>query len=208
MANLFDDDFTQELKEDLLSSATDGFTFSLDNFGTDVMINNIQSKILVKNKASGSEKEISAKLGDIGVGDTILMNNVNWLVVDLPVENEIYTKGHIRRCNTTFPLKAVKKRILIGHDNDGRPKYSDTFEIKEEPCIASTTYPTGKDNEQLPLPHGMIDIVIKYQQSESLSINENFTIYNQNYEIISIDYTKVINGVGIITIRGQREVGK
>jgi hypothetical protein len=206
MDNMFENEFTDELKQDYLTSAVDGFNFSVDNFGIDVLINGIPSKVLLKNKKNGNDKEISAKINEIHVGDLIEMNSQKWLIVDLPVENEIYSKATLRRCNTYFPIIQNRTRELIGYDGDERPTYSYSFETYSEPCIASTTYPTGNDNEQLPLPEGTIDITIKYQMADNIAVNENFQIYSENYETVSIDYTKVIDSVGVMTIRGRREV--
>jgi hypothetical protein len=204
---MFDNEFNDELKQDYLTSAIDGFNFSVENFGIEVLINGVLGKILLKNMHSGNEKEISAKLDEIHVGDLIEIKNQKWLIIDLPVENEIYSKATLKRCNTSFPIKHNIEKILVGHDNDGRPTYTQSFDIHDEPCIASTTYPTGNDNEQLPLPEGTIEITVKYQTADNIKINQNFKVYEENYVIVNIDYTKVIESQGILIIRGKREVG-
>lgn len=207
MDNMFDAEFTEQLKQDYQSSALDGFNFSVENFGIDTLVNSVPKKVLLKNRYFGNEKEISAKIDEIHIGDIVEFKSQKWLIIDLPVENEIYSKATIRRCNTTFPIKRNKTKILSGRDNDGRPIYSETFDLLDEPCIVSTYYQTGSENQQLPLPQGTIDIIMNYMTGDNIAINKNFKMYGQNYVILEIDYTKVLNGKGIVTIRGGREVG-
>lgn len=210
--NMFDSGMSAELMADFISSATDGFNFSLDNFGIDAMINKISSKILLKDKPIGTEKEISAKAGTIHVGDIVEFKNQTWLAVDLPMEingYDIFAKATIRRCNTTFKIIHNKSRILSGHDGDGRPIYSNTSDVIDVPCIASSThYMRFLENSELPLPDGFIEVTITYQTGDNLKVGEHFDIYDKRFQIDNIDYTKVIDGMGIIVIRGKMGAGK
>ena len=208
MATMFDNSFSEEFKKDYMTSAIDGFNFSVENFGIEVKINSKATKVLLKNKVSGHEKEISAKLEEINVGDLVEIGTQKWLIVDLPVENEIYSKASLRRCNTTFVIKDKIQRVMTGRDDDDRPIFTEIAETINEPCIATNTYSTGNENEQLPLPDGNIDVIMRYRNADSLVINKNFVLYNQTYEIYNIDYTKVIDGNGIMIVRGKREVSR
>lgn len=208
MANMFDDAFTDDIKNDFLQSQIDGFSFSLENFGITSLINGVTKKILIKNRANGNEKEISVNLNDVKIGDIVELKQQKWLAIDLPVENDIYTKAIIKLCNVTFPIQRNTVKTYLGKDRDGRPNYSYAFDTINEPCIASMTWQSDNDSEQMQLPNGFLDITLKYQTGDNIRINQKFKIYDMTYEIINIDYTKVINGNGIMIIRGKREVTK
>lgn len=210
--NMFSDSgMTSEIMNDFLQSASDGFNFSLDNFGLDVTINDVPAKMLIKDKPIGTQKEISLKSNTIHIGDVIKFKNQTWLCIDIPMETNgynIFEKATIMRCNTTFKIFHNKTRILTGKDKDGRPVYSETFDEIDAPCIASSThFMRFVENGELPLPDGFIEVTLTYQTGDNLRVGKMFDIYDKRFQIDNIDYTKVIDGVGIIVIRGKMEAG-
>lgn len=190
---------------------------SLDGFeGYDVLINNEKSsKILLYQKydAEGSHKKIIGKIEDIELGNLLYFKDFNWLVISFPEDNKIYRKAEIQLCNATFPIKYNKKKVLLRDENGkvitddfGKPEYTEAYEIeKDEPCVVENKLiNTLSDNDQIQLPNGQISIKLKYQQSDTIQLNYVFNMFNDNYKIIDIDYTKVINNVGIVIIRAKK----
>lgn len=97
-------------------------------------------------------------------------------------------------------MKTVK-----GYTQLGKPIYEEFYTVdKLEPCIVETSSGSANTDAQLVIPRNSIFITIKYQPSETIAINYQFTMYNNKYKIVDIDYTKVINEKGIIKILAER----
>lgn len=185
--------------------------------GYDVIINDTrQTKVLMYQKydAENTCKKIIGKVEDIELGNLLFFNNLNWLVTTFPEDNKIYRKAEIKLCNATFPIKFNKTKILLRDDNGniikdqfGRPVYKEGYEIeKDDPCIVETKAINSlSDSNQIQLPNGQIQITLKYQPSDTIQLNYVFNMFNDSFKIIDIDYTKVINNIGIVTIRAKRE---
>jgi hypothetical protein len=54
------------------------------------------------------------------------------------------------------------------------------------------------ENNQLPIPQGQLRVTLSYR--DDVKVNDTFSMYNNTYKIRGIDYTKVVNGKGIITL--------
>lgn len=186
----------------LLENSLSGFE------GYDVLINNsIESKVLVYQKydADSNVKKVIGRIAEIEQGNLLLIDNINWLIISFPEDNKIYRKAEIQICNSTYPIKSNKTRVLVGHDTYGKPVYKDVYEIDRlEPCIVEMGSVTTDTDRQLVIPNNSIQITIKYQLSDTLKENYEFTMYNNKYKIIAIDYTKILNEKGIIKILAER----
>ncbi len=68
------------------------------------------------------------------------------------------------------------------------------------PCIVESSIKNNEANKQLNLPDGRIVITMKYQQIDNVKNNEKFQMYDNTYNIVNIDKTKVINEIGLMTI--------
>jgi hypothetical protein len=49
-----------------------------------------------------------------------------------------------------------------------------------------------------PLPQGQLRVTMSYR--DDVKVNDTFSMYNNTYKIRGIDYTKVINGKGIMVL--------
>lgn len=203
-SNYHNTDLNAKLSHDgllLLEKSLSGFE------GYDVTINNtVQSRILIYQKydADSQTKKVVGRIEDIDIGNLIKQGDLNWLVVTFPKDNKIYRKAEIQLCNSTFPLISNKTRNLLGVDNEGRPAYFFEETVIQEPCIADTSFPQVNDNAKIVLPEGKLFVTIKYQTGENLKVNETFKMYGNTYKITNFDYTKVINGKGILVIHAEQ----
>lgn len=193
---------------------------SLDGFeGTDVFINGTtQSKVLMYQKwdANTETKKVIGHIADIELGNLFKIDELNWLVTTFPEDNKIYRKAEIRLCNSTFPIESNKTSVLkrdengdIVRDRYGRPVMIESGgEIIQEPCIVETGYYFNNRNEQITLPEDRVLVTLKYQEAPNVNENVRFEMYKSRFKITHIDYTKVINGKGVMTITGERVTDK
>lgn len=182
--------------------------FSNSLFSETVLINGIEYEaIITQEKKSEDKKLLLLPNTTVAIGSTVEMNNNSYLIMDFQGEgiHEIYPSATLKKCNSTYPIKSNKTRVLKGHNQLGKPVYEDTYSIdKLEPCIVD--YGTGStDTEsQLVIPKNTIFVTLKYQQSDTIDYNYEFEMYNNKYKIKDIDYTKVINEKGIIKLIAER----
>jgi hypothetical protein len=183
---------------------------SLSGFESyEVVINNsMNSRVLVYQKydADSTTKKVIGRIEDIEQGNVLSIDNVNWLITTFPEDNKIYRKAEMKLTNSTYPIKSNKTRVLIGHDSYGKPIYRESYEIdKPVPCIVEVGTTTTDTNAQLVIPKNTMYITLQHQPSDTIAENYEFTMYNNNYKIVDIDYTKVIGEKGIIKIIAERE---
>lgn len=151
---------------------------------------------------------ISKSIYTPSFGDFIEYQGNFYLNVFLPEERETYWSSKARLCNSTYPIKSNKTRVLKV-DTQGNPvldKFGDPVYIVNEgtitniPCIVESSIIAADENKQLPLPQGQLRVTLQYQNVEDIQVNKTFTMYNNTYMIRYVDYTKVINDKGIITL--------
>ncbi|PLR99643.1 hypothetical protein [Bacillus sp. T33-2] len=209
------------------NNATDGIVnsskqtiknnFSNSLFSETVLIDAVEYEVIVTQEKKSEDKKILLKPDtQIYVGSVVKIKNSHYLTMDFLGEgiNEIYPTASLKLCNSSLPIVSNKTRDLLRDENgnpvlddDGRPQYVETGgETIPEPCIVENKVSTGKDNEQLPLPEGRINVTLKYQVSDSLKVNSEFILYGNTYKILDIDMTKVIGDKGIILLNAERVV--
>jgi hypothetical protein len=185
---------------------------SLDGFeGNDVTINSeFQSKVLIHQKwdANTETKKVIGHIADIELGNLLKIDNYNWLITTFPEDNKIYRKAEIRLCNATFPIESNKTSVLKGYDKYNRPVYADEITIIDEPCIVETKYYFNNRNEQITLPEDRILITMKYQSASNIDISKEFEMYKSRFKITHFDFSKVINGKGVMVFTGERVMDK
>jgi hypothetical protein len=140
------------------------------------------------------------------IGDYIKYKDLFYLNVHLSEERETYWSSKARLCNSTFPIQTNKTSVLVGTDDYGRPEYEYAESIKQEPCIVEPRYFFKGMTDQMTNPQDSIAVTLKYQESDSLQENHEFDMYKSKYKITFIDYSKVINGKGVITVTGERVI--
>ena len=191
------------------------FEKSLNGFeGKDVTIDTLLTKAIITSKYNskfGELKYIFARKNEINRGSLVNYNNENWLVTSIPNDNGIFKKAEIQLCNSTFPIKTDETSILLT-DADGNPildRFGDEQfipsggELISIPCIVETNYYNKDNNVQLSLPDNSIKITIQYNNSSCIKLNYGFDMYGSKYKIAHIDYSKVINNVGLLIITAK-----
>ncbi|MEH7116036.1 hypothetical protein V7128_01255 [Neobacillus vireti] len=182
---------------------------SLNGFeGYDVLINNLtESKVLVYQKydSESTVKKVIGRIGDIDIGNVMTIDNLNWLIITLPEDNKIYRKAEMQLCNSTYPIKTNKTRVLKGLNDFGEKIYDYVDgTVTELPCIVSSTTTSDSVDEAINLPEGQISITLPYVENAEIAEGKEFFMYGSKFKIIGIDYTKSINKVGILIIKGKK----
>ena len=158
--------------------------------------------------SDGEAMKVIGRIGEIERGSYILYNNETWLITTKPEDNGTYRKAEAKLCSTTFPIKENDKEIIVDFDEWGRPIVETvTGEIIMMPCVpkmndASTSI--ADVNEEINLLDNQIKITIPYRESPSIEHDKRFVVYNESYRIIRIDPSKSVNGVGLLSITGER----
>lgn len=189
-----------------------------DSFYTDtVLIDDVSTKALIKHeKKSENKKLILLPESNIDIGVSVRCGESNYLVVDFLGEGiyEVYPTATLKLCNSTFPITSDKTTILL-RDEDGNLVLDDydrpiPIEVGGEPidipCVVETKYYFNNRNEQITLPEDRIMITMKYLEAEDIQINKRFSMYKSSFKITFVDYSKVINGIGVMTLTGERVV--
>jgi hypothetical protein len=183
---------------------------SLNGFeGYDVVINESNSsRVLIyqKHDADSETKQVIGQIADIERGNVLKQGELNWLIITLPEDNKIYRKAEMKLCNSTFPIQTNKTSVLVGTDDFGRPDFETVETITHEPCIVEPRYFFKGMVDQMTNPQDSLAVTLKYQESDSLQENHEFDMYKSKYKITFIDYSKVINGKGVITVTGERVI--
>lgn len=173
-----------------------------------VVVDDIEQTAIVKQKKKSEDKNIIFKPDTkLNIGSIVEWKNKPYLIIDFLGEGiyEMYPTATVKLCNSAYPIKLNKTETIVGHNQLGKPISKDVYEIdKQEPCVVEMGIITTSTDKQLVIPNNQILVTIKYQQSDTLKENHEFTMFNNKYKIIHIDYTKVINEKGIIKITAER----
>lgn len=171
-------------------------------------INGVQYETLYSQGKTSEEKSLLFTPNTkVDIGSAVELNNHSYLIMDFQGEgiNEIYPSATLKQCNSIYPIKANKTRILKGHNQLGKPIYEESYAIDTTtPCIVDTGNYTANTDSQLVIPRNTMYITLQYLHSYTIDYNYEFEMYNNKYKIIDIDYTKVINEKGIIKIIAER----
>ncbi|MFO1442802.1 hypothetical protein KDN24_06185 [Bacillus sp. Bva_UNVM-123] len=181
-----------------------------------VKVNGIETDSIVNNTKEYTEKQIFFKPDVIkDIGSIVEYKEKTYLLMRF-IENEIYPTATLRLCNSTFPIETNKTPVLM-RDEDGNPK-KDKYNRPilspssglpiNKPCIVETKYYFNNRNEQVTLPEDRIMVTLKYQEAPNIEINEEFEMYKSRFRITFIDYSKVVNTVGVMTLTGERVMNK
>lgn len=189
------------------TSVNNAFTNSL--FTDFIKVNGIQFEANITQKKESSDKQVLFRPDTkIDIGSVVEIKGKSYLVIDFIGEgiNEIYPTAKLKLCNSTFPIQSNKSQILVGTDSEGRPIYQDTYETTYLPCVVTDKLYVNNADEQLPLPEGKLLIIVQFIDFNMVKENYEFTMYNSAYKVTSIDYTKVVNNKGYITIHADKVV--
>jgi len=184
--------------------------FNLSPFSESVLIDDVEFKAVITQGGKSKNKTLLLQPDTvIAIGSNVKVNNNNYLVMDFRGEgiNEVYPTASLEICNSFFPAITDKTRVLIGYDDDKRPVYKEESKEIKIPCVVETTISVNTDKtDQILLPKGSIKISMKYQKQPNIKVNSVFKMYDSEYKIEDIDYSQVINEVGIMTIYAKKDV--
>jgi hypothetical protein len=174
-----------------------------------ITINGTQYETLYSQGKTSNEKSLLfVPNTKIDIGSVVELNGNSYLIMDFQGEgiNQIYPSATLKLCNSTYPIKSVKTKVLK-LDSQGKPvtdKFGDPVYIYTDgaitslPCIVESSIIAADENKQLPLPQGQLRVTMSYR--DDVKVNDTFPMYNNTYKIRGIDYTKVINGKGIMVL--------
>jgi hypothetical protein len=174
-----------------------------------ITINGTQYETLYSQGKTSNEKSLLfVPNTKIDIGSSVELNGNSYLIMDFQGEgiNEIYPNATLKLCNSTYPIKSTRTRVLK-KDSEGKTvldKFGDPVYVYTDgattslPCIVESSIIAADENKQLPLPQGQLRVTLSYR--EDVKVNDTFSMYNNTYKIRGIDYTKVINGKGIMLL--------
>ncbi|MED1863232.1 hypothetical protein P4V41_07170 [Fictibacillus nanhaiensis] len=189
------------------------FEYGLDGFeGYTVQMDGTDKKVLIYNSFSdkqGTTKHVIGQIADIERGKTLLVNDDYWIIISKPDDNKIYRKASIRLCNSKFPLPGgTEVKTKIGNDpRTGRPVYETVISPPTLlPCIVESTIYLPNDSQSIQLPNGKILVTIPYTVNDAIAENKEFEMYGEQYQIVGIDRSQSVEGVGLMILHCEREV--
>lgn len=141
----------------------------------------------------------------VNVGDYITYKGYTYLATN-KVDVEMYPQLFGELCNTEFPISTEERKVRIGTDHFGRPIYKiETVAIKK-PCVMVDKIYSQADNSPIPLPDGSIVAKLPYSDDENHipKINSTVEFYQNQYQVTTVSFEFVINGVGYIEVQLQR----
>lgn len=148
---------------------------------------------------------------NINNGDYIHYQNFTYLVTDRKISDE-FPEGIGELCNATFPLK-TESTFDYFRDDQGNIVYDDvsgepiTIPVEAKdinlPCVVENKYRVSDKSEQMWVADNDITIILPYHSE--IKMGKTFEMYDDIYKIVNIDFTKVINNTGILTLRGEKE---
>lgn len=96
-----------KLQNDIISKSVDSLSYKT------VFINNIERHLMIDKNTKLSTKSIKTLPNEkIDLGNLVVWNNINWLVTEIDLDNEVYTKGTISLCNWLFKWQDSSGNIL------------------------------------------------------------------------------------------------
>lgn len=189
----------QSAKDEIINDfKSSPFYFQID-------IDGILTDCRVVSTNKSNEKELLFLPETIkNVGEVVTYNNTKWLIIEF-FDNEIFPKAIMRQCNQTLTLQTGVTKTQIGTDPMGRPIYEETPAYTSWDCIVDNKIITPDLDEPINLPQGKISVIIPYTDI-TITLDMQFTMWNDQYQIIGIDKTHTLGTNGIFIIQAQRVV--
>ncbi len=188
------------------SKRTVGNSFDNSLFSSTVLIDNVDYEVIVTQEKQSEDKKILLKPDTkVNIGAVVKMNELNYLVIDFLGDgiNEIYPTATLKVCNESLLLSGEPEETQVGIDpNTGQPvfDYTDGLPISY-PCIVTMTMGNENlKNQPININGDTILVTLPYFDFKESQIE----LYDETYQVKSIDKTKVINGVGLLTILGEK----
>lgn len=184
---------------------------SLQGFeGKDLLVNGEPKRLMVQSKTiyniEGKRKKIIGQYQDFKHGDIIDYSDNKWLVTSFVLsDHQLYDEGTMEVCNDVLIIEVDATETIVGYDSVGRPIIE---KVQGEPliidCITSNRIVNYEEGTGINLPDNRLEVTIPYTVHDKIIENTNFKMNNRNYKIIGLDYSGVINQIGIIKIIADR----
>lgn len=143
----------------------------------------------------------------LNIGSMIVMDGIQWMVTDYMSENILFPKAKIEQCNYLLTVITGETKTLVGYDSLRRPVYNSAPIINKVDCIIRNSVPNVNLNQNINLPNDSMYISMEYHSTaQSIKLNDEFEIYNNQYKVIGIDYTSINYGIGVVTFITERVV--
>lgn len=147
----------------------------------------------------------------INIGDYIYQDQDVYIGIEQN-KDDITPYLETRLCNATFPIKTESSYDYF-RDDQGNIVHDDVtnepilIPIENTdinlPCVVENKYRVSDKSEQMWVADNDITVILPYHAD--IKMGNTFEMYGDIYKIVNIDFTKVINGVGILTLRGEKE---
>lgn len=167
----------------------------------EIEVNGEIKTVIIQSTTNYNKRRILFKNNDLHWGDLIIFEGEKWLVADRPFFNRIYSKSHIKFCNTSMIFEKWEREI-IDRDPLNNPIYGDSkLTTVEIPCVVESITnwktPTG---EQINFPEGDMVIEISNTNNELIQINNKFKMFGDTYRIAGIDKSKIYQDKGVLIL--------
>lgn len=202
-SNYHDIDIKAKLEHDgnlIFESSLNGVS------GKDILINDVSTRGIITSKFNSDDGQIKYIMGrneELFRGSVVDYENMKWLVTSIPHFNGVYKKAEITICNNTLVIKDEPTEVLVGSNpHTGQPvyEYQDGAPISY-PCIVTKLMENEQlKNKPININGDTINVTLPYFEFKESQIE----LYGEKYQVKSIDKTKVINGIGLLTILGER----
>jgi hypothetical protein len=142
----------------------------------------------------------------INIGDIVQIDDDQfWIVTDSVSDNSLFPKVKIMMCNYLLTVKTGGTKTLKGHDSLNRPVYH-IQDITDDVHALVRGYLSGNTlNQPINSPTDRLYITIKYDDTaKAIKDNDILNLYDNDYKVIGIDFSNVVNTVGCISIMADR----
>jgi hypothetical protein len=144
------------------------------------------------------------------LGDKYRYKDNIWLCIDNDSEGYV-SRCHIRKCNSEVSIAVRTVRLQTGIDSLGRPIYAEASAYFESECIVSNKLYINSFmtvDKAINLPSGQLIVYVPYDSNNIITEKMTFTMYGNTYEIFDLDYTRVIDSVGLLGLIAQKIVSE
>ena len=180
-----------KLQNDIISKSVDSLSYKT------VFINNIERHLMIDKNTKLSTKSIKTLPNEkIDLGNLVVWNDINWLVTEIDLDDEVYTKGTISLCNWLFKWQDLSGNILT----------------RNSVVLNASQYNSGVDgNKTLTLGSNQFmiylpldDDTLKLSYDKRVFIDNNYKI---PYKITRPDNVSMsYNGDGLIALIMSQDV--
>lgn len=143
---------------------------------------------------------------NVNLGDYITHEGMTYLAKN-KTSNKIYPQLFGELCNEEFPLEEIVRKVEVDKDSLGRPIFKTVKNTIKKPCVMTTKIYSQADNSPVPLPDGAVTVWLPYSLNpkEIPKLNQIVLIRGNQYKVTTVSYENVIQEVGTIEVRLQRE---